>query len=90
MSEIENNNIVYDSNGKSTGTGALIGTIIIIVVLIAGGWYFVSSRMDKINQQNSAVNEATTTFSTSTLSTSTEIVDIQKDLDSVNLDTLGQ
>lgn len=70
-------------NEKSGGMGALTGAIIIIIVLIAGGWYFIGGRMEKIQTQKEATSNVVTTGS------STEVTDIQKDLDNVDLNVLN-
>ncbi|MEI6528640.1 MAG: hypothetical protein WCO10_03155 [bacterium] len=90
MADFENNIITGSNEQKPSGMGGVVGAIIIIIVLIAGGWYFIGNRIDKISQPTSEVVSNEVTYSTSTLSTSSEIVDIQKDLDSLNLDSLGQ
>ncbi len=76
------NNLPTES--KSSGWGALIGVIIIIILLIAGGWYFISNRVEKIQEQK----EANEVLDVSTGS-STEVEDIQSDLDNLNLDALN-
>jgi hypothetical protein len=66
------------------GFGGVMGAIIIIVILVAGGWYFIGGRVEKIQEQKASIaNEVVT-------GTSTEVTDIQKDLDNVNLDILNQ
>jgi uncharacterized membrane protein YqiK len=63
--------------------GGIIGAIIIIVILVAGGWYFIGNRVDKIQDQK----EADKVLDVSTGS-STEVDDIQKDLDNLDLKAL--
>ncbi len=72
-----------ENEEKSKGVGGIIAAIIIIVLLIAGGWYFIGNRVEKIQDQknNGSAIEVTT-------GTSTEITDIQTDLDNLNVDTL--
>lgn len=65
------------------GFGGVIGAIIIIVLIIAGGWYFIGNRVEKIQNQN----QATTTIEVTT-GDSTEVTDIQTDLDNLNLKVL--
>lgn len=72
-----------DTQEKSSGVGAIIGAIIIIVILIAGGWYFIGNRIEKI--QNG--EQATTTIEVLT-GDSTEVDDIQADLDNLDLNVL--
>ncbi len=83
MDEQATNNISAEQ--KSGSTGGIIGAIIIIILIVIGGFYFIGNRVEKIQEQkqNTPVNEITT-------GTSTELVDIQTDLDNVNLDVLNQ
>lgn len=69
---------------KTGGVGAIIGMIIIIILLVAGGWYFISNRIEKIDQAREAMVIDVSTGS------STEVADIQTDLDNLNLDVLTQ
>lgn len=68
---------------KSHGLGGVIGTLVIIVLLIAGGWYFIGNRVEKIQDQK-ALNEVGEIKT----GTSTEVTDIQADLNNLNLDAL--
>jgi hypothetical protein len=68
---------------KSGGVGAITGAIIIIVLIVAGGWYFIGNRVEKIQDQKEA-NEALDV----TTGSSTEIEDIQTDLDNLDLKVL--
>ncbi|OHA47460.1 MAG: hypothetical protein A2541_02375 [Candidatus Taylorbacteria bacterium RIFOXYD2_FULL_36_9] len=62
--------------------GGIIGAIIIIVLIVAGGWYFIGNRVEKIqDQKQNAPIEIST-------GTSTEIQDIQTDLDNLDLRVL--
>jgi len=70
---------------KSSGMGAVTGAIIIIVILAAGAWYFIGNRVEKIEIQK----QATKTVDVSTGSSS-EIDDIQTDLDNLDINTLNQ
>ena len=70
---------------KSSGMGAVTGAIIIIVILAAGAWYFIGNRVEKIEVQK----QATKTVDVSTGSSS-EIDDIQTDLDNLDINTLNQ
>lgn len=68
---------------KSGGMGALTGAIIIIVLIAAGGWYFIGNRVEKIQEQK----EAEKVLDVST-GTSTEVEDIKTDLDNLDLEVL--
>lgn len=68
---------------KSSGWGAIIGAIIIIILLIVGGWYFIGNRVQKIEEQK----QANKVLDVSTGS-STEVEDIQTDLDNLDLKVL--
>ncbi|MEI6191315.1 MAG: hypothetical protein WCP24_03040 [bacterium] len=70
---------------KSNGMGAVIGAIIIIIILAAGAWYFIGNRVEKIEIQK----QANKVLDVSTGS-STEVVDIQADLDNLDLNSLNQ
>ena len=70
---------------KSSGMGAVTGAIIIIVILAAGAWYFIGNRVEKIEVQK----QATKTVDVST-GPSSEIADIQTDLDNLDINTLNQ
>jgi Ca2+/Na+ antiporter len=72
---------------KSGSTGAIIGAIIIIVLLIAGGWYFIGNRIEKIETQKKSNNKDIVIDLTT--GTSTEIKDIQKDLEGLDLKVLN-
>jgi len=65
-------------NEKSGGIGAITGAIIIIILLIAGAWYFIGNQI----QKKAGTNEIIT-------GSSTELNDIQEDLDNVNLNILN-
>lgn len=73
-----------ETEEKSGGIGGVMGAIIIIVIIIAGGWYFIGNRVEKIQDQKqvpAVINDITT-------GTSTEVTDIQKDLDNLDLNAL--
>jgi Ca2+/Na+ antiporter len=69
---------------RVSGWGAIIGAIIIIIILIIGSWYFISQRIEKVEQQklDNLVNEVNS-------GTSTEIEDIQTDLNNLDLNVLN-
>lgn len=84
MSEEQKN--IETGAEQTGGTGAIIGVVIIVLVLILGAWYIIGNRIEKINTPvtpESEVAEITT-------GTSTELEDIQTDLDSVNFEALDQ
>lgn len=68
---------------KSSGVGAITGVIVIIIILIAGGWYFIGNRVEKIQEQK----EVNKVLDVSTGS-STEVEDIQTDLENLDLNVL--
>jgi uncharacterized protein HemX len=74
-----------ENTEKSSGVGAIIGAIIIIVILAVGAWYFIGNRVEKIEVQK----QANKTMDVSS-GLSTEVVDIQTDLDNLDLNSLNQ
>lgn len=80
----ETNNAIV-TEPKSGGMGAIIGAIIIIIILVAGGWYFIGNKVEKIQEQKDAnkVLDVTT-------GSSTEVEDIQADLDNLDLNALDR
>ena len=74
-----------ENTEKSSGMGAITGAIIIVVILAAGAWYFIGNRVEKIEIQK----QATKVIDVSTGSSS-EIADIQTDLDNLDINTLNQ
>jgi preprotein translocase subunit YajC len=70
MEEPENNKI--EEQKSEGGTGAMIGVIIIIIVLLVGIWYFVTNKLEQIEEQKiqnaiiEAQNSATTTINLGT------------------------
>ncbi len=74
-----------ENEQKSGGMGAIIGAIIIIIILVAGGWYFIGNRVEKIQDQKDAnkVLDITT-------GSSTEVDDIQADLDNLDMNALDR
>jgi len=86
----ENINVTVTSEEpKSGNTGAIIGAIIIIVLLVAGGWYFIGNRVEKITETAPTTPTNTAEINTN-LSDSTELNDIQADLDSLNVGILDE
>jgi hypothetical protein len=82
--ENETTNILPTEPKK--GYGGVIGAIIIIVILIAGGWYFIGNRVEKIQDQKEETVK--TTPIEVTTGASTEVTDIQTDLNDLNVDVL--
>lgn len=76
--ENEENKVVSEKSSK--GFGAILGAIIIIVVILVGGWYFIFNRSERI-EKNTEVLQAP-------IGSSTEVEDIQMELDSLNLEAL--
>ena len=74
-----------ENTEKSSGMGAIIGAVIIIVILAVGAWYFIGNRVEKIEVQKQS---AKTMDVSSGLST--EVVDIQEDLNNLDLNSLNQ
>lgn len=87
------NTLQNDMPEKST-SGPLIGVAIIIIMLVAGGIYFWSTTIDRVEEENkSSAPESMTDVDTivnqlSTQGTSDEIADIEADLNTTELDNL--
>ena len=73
-----------ENETKNGGMGAIMGVIIIIALLATGGWYFFSNRVEKIKNQQAIITEVNDIITGS----STEIEDIQTDLDNLDLKAL--
>lgn len=71
-------------NTEKSGLGAVVAIIIIVVLVLAGGWYFLSERSDRLEAQR----QNTAAIEESEFSTSTEISDIEADLGKINFDIL--
>jgi uncharacterized protein HemX len=80
--ENETTNTIQTEN--KSGFGGVAGAIIIVAIIIIGGWYFIGNRVEKIQDQK----EVVTSSLEITTGTSTEIDDIQTDLDNLNLKVL--
>ncbi len=72
---------------KENTSGGIIGVIIIIILLLIGAWYFFSERLQKIEEQKKMATS--TIINIKSLSTSTEIQDINNDLQKINVSGLG-
>jgi len=64
---------------KKKSNGALVGSIIIILILIIGGIYLASTKVKEAKDQAN-INEAQTTLPADNLSASDNLADIQTDL----------
>lgn len=84
--ENETNNNLSNEQAHH-GLGGIIGTLIIVVILIAGGWYFIGNRVEKIQEQKNR-QPANTEIGDIATGSSTEISDIQADLENINLEAL--
>ena len=72
---------------EKKSVGSVIGIIVIVLVLAGGAYYFLkmlpASTTIPLTTAETQIDEATSALSTQ--GTSTEISDIQKDLDATNL-----
>lgn len=75
-----------ENNKQKEGLGSVIGIIIIIIVLLVGALYLVDQRIQKSKEFQATLNEGN--LSSSTMM-SDEIVDIEKDTTSMDLNVLG-
>lgn len=87
---LENNQVSPVENPKSNG--ALIGSIVIIIILIIGGIYLVKSKMERVKQaDNLAAEQEKIDNSANNLSGSDEINSIEVDLqNNANIDALPE
>lgn len=76
------NNINTEETKPENGKGATVGAIIIVLLLVIGGAYVFS--------QSQSGPEANQTEELSTQSSSTEIADIEADLENTNLEDLDR
>lgn len=67
-------------------TGPLVASIIVVLVLIVGGIYAIKERPLKVDTEEPINNEIQVL---DTQGTSTELIDIESDLNATNLDNLG-
>ncbi len=74
-----------ENNKKTTDLGAIIGIMIVIVILLVGAFYFAGQRIEKSNEFKAAIQKEIATTSTS----SDAVSDIEKDVNAVNTDGLG-
>jgi hypothetical protein len=84
MENTENNSAEASKSGN--GFGTIIGITIIVIVLLAGAWYFLGQRVAKLEEQK----QISTVIDESKLSTSTEVVDLQADLGKIDMEVLDQ
>jgi uncharacterized protein HemX len=75
-------NTTITSDKKTGGFGGMVGAIIIIIILIIGGWYFIGNRIQEQNRIGKVLDVST--------GTSTEVSDIQTDLNNLDLNSLDQ
>lgn len=76
---------------QKSSHGALIGSIVIVIILVIGGIYlFKSAKMDYEARQKAAsqLYEDEVANSLSNQNSSDEVSDIESDLNSTNLDNL--
>ena len=85
MENEQANNVAIDP--KPTNVGGIVGAIIIIVLIVLGGWYFITDKVEKVETQKQQQAAANIDLSTGS---STEVADIQTDLNNLNLDALNQ
>ncbi len=76
----ENSNVNPDAQTGSSA-GPIIGTIVILAVIIFGAFYFWGER-----SESEAINEQVDTINIQ--SASDEVVDIEADLNSTNIESL--
>jgi uncharacterized protein HemX len=81
-----NNTDPTTESPETQSRGALAGTIIVIIVLIIGGIYFLFNRTSPQKQSS----EDKTTSELLTQGTSSDLQSIEADLSATNLDKLGQ
>ena len=62
------------------GVGPIIGTVIVIVLLVMGAFYFIGQKVEK---------QSTTKTINPVATTSDEVSSLQDDVNSLNVDNLG-
>ncbi len=77
---MENEENKVELKESESGVGGIIGAIIIIVVILIGGWYFIINRNERIDKNDELIEAP--------ISESTELADIEADLEALNLDAL--
>jgi hypothetical protein len=82
-----NNNEKIRRTGEQGSAGPLIASVIIIIVLLISAFYALKERPLKQNDVNLPIDADIQLLETQ--SASTEISDIEADLDATNLDDLG-
>lgn len=68
---------------KKGGFGTVVGITIIIIVLLVGALYFFQQRIEKSREFQNILNQG------EIATTSDEISDIEKDINSMDLESLG-
>jgi CHASE3 domain sensor protein len=74
-----------EQNKQTNDFGAMAGIIIVVIFLLVGAFYFGDQRIEQSKQFQASINEAVATTSTS----SDEISDIEKDVNSIDVNSLG-
>lgn len=75
-----------ESQKTENGVGALIGSVIIILIIIAGAFYLFSTIKEKRNGIQNTSNP--TTEEIQTQNTSDEVTNIEADLEATDIDSL--
>lgn len=76
-----------EKGGESGSKGPLIGTVIVVILLIAGGVFFLADRM---KQTNTELPPDAATLQLQNQSTSTDISTIEADVNSTDLNGLDK
>ncbi len=76
-----------ENNNQKMDFGSIIGIVLVLLVLIAGAFYFIGQRLEKQKEFQNAINQ--NQVATTTATTSDEITDIEEDINSMNVDDLG-
>ncbi len=100
---MENNNMSSVNTGNKKGSGALVGSIIVVILLIIGGIYMYNrphetqmmneemNVSEMPNESGSQLNiNSTTTIDQSSQSNSDDLDSIDKDLNETDLNSLEE
>lgn len=85
---------LVESTQKNSSVGPLIGSIIIILIIISGGLYFLSTLVSikknqiQTKQETEQQNETTVIEETAKQSSSDSVADIETDLEATNINTV--